>query len=94
VFREGKSYSGHAKGDKGEGPIGAYDGYRPLVVEIVKYFRTGEVPVAPEETLALYAFMEAADESKRQGGNEIPLADVLEKAREQAAARVKEITGE
>jgi predicted dehydrogenase len=94
VFREGKGYSGHAKGDKGEGPIGAYDGYQPLVIEIVKYFRTGEVPVTPEETLALYAFMEAADESKRQSGHEVPLADVLESARNRAAARVKEITRE
>ena len=80
MFREGKGYSGTAKGEKGESPIGSYDGYQPLVVEIVKYFRTGEVPVAPEETLALYAFMEAADESKRQDGKEIALADVLAKA--------------
>jgi hypothetical protein len=92
VFREGKGYSGMAKGEKGESPIGSYDGYQPLVVEIVKYFRTGETPVAPEETLALYAFMEAADESKRQDGKEIALADVLAKAREQAAARVTELT--
>lgn len=94
VFREGKGYGGMAKGEKGESPVGSYDGYQPLVVEIVKYFRTGEVPVAPEETLALYAFMEAADESKREGGKEIALADVLAKAREQAAARVKELTKE
>jgi hypothetical protein len=92
VFREGKGYSGFAEGENAKGPVGSYDGYQPLVVEIVKYFRTGEVPVPPEETLALYAFMEAADESKRQDGKEIALADVLAKAREQAAARVKELT--
>ncbi len=94
VFREGKGYSGFAKGDKGEGPIGSYDTYRPLVVEIVKYFRSGEVPVAPEETLALYAFMEAADESRRQGGKEIALADVMAKAKQAAAVHVKELVVE
>ncbi|MCH2124006.1 MAG: Gfo/Idh/MocA family oxidoreductase [Pirellulaceae bacterium] len=81
VFREGSGYSGTAKGSNGEGPVGAYDGYRPLVVEIVKFFRTGTVPIDPEETLEIYAFMEAADESKRQNGAEITLASVLAKAR-------------
>lgn len=80
VFREGKGYSGHAKGDKGEGDVGAYDGYRPLVVEFVKMFRTGEVPVSAAETLEIYAFMEAADESKRQGGGEVTLESVLKAA--------------
>ena len=47
------------------------------------------VDVAPEETLALYAFMEAADESKRQGGKEVPLVDVMEQAKKQAVERVK-----
>src|SRR5260221_7048250 len=31
VFREGKDYSGVAKGDKGESPVGSYDGYAVLV---------------------------------------------------------------
>ncbi len=91
VFREGKGYSGHAKGSEGEGPIGKYDGYRPLVVEIVKFFKDGEVPVAADETLEIYAFMEAADESKRQGGKEVAIDDVLAKARKEAAARLKEL---
>ena len=89
VFREGKSYSGHAKGTSGEGPIGKYDGYRPLVVEIVKYFKTGEIPVQPEETLEIYAFMEAADESKRQEGAEVKISDMLAKAKKKAAERLK-----
>src|SRR5207302_7804484 len=59
-------YGGTAFGVKGIEQIGTYEGYRPLVVEIVKFFRTGKAPVAEEETLEIYAFMEAADESKRQ----------------------------
>ena len=35
------------------------------MVEIVRFFRTGQPPVAAEETLEILAFMEAADESKR-----------------------------
>ena len=46
----------------------------------MKFFRTGMAPVEPEETLELFAFMEAADESKRQQGAEVNLADVLRKA--------------
>jgi hypothetical protein len=44
-------------------------------------FRTGVAPVSAAETLELYAFMEAADESKRRGGAEVSLREVLEKAR-------------
>ncbi len=80
IFEERKGYGGIAKGDKGEAEIGKYDGYKPLVVEIAKYFRSGKVPVSQEETLEIYAFMEAADESKRQGGKEVTLASVMKTA--------------
>lgn len=90
TYYEKKGYGGVAKGEKGESPVGSYDGYRPLVVEIVKFFRTGEVPVSPEETIELYAFMEAADESKRQGGADVTVASVLEKARAEASKRGKD----
>lgn len=68
-----------AKGEKGEAVIGAYDGYAPLVVEVIKFFQTGVAPVSPEETIELFTFMEAADESKRQGGAAVKLGDVLKK---------------
>ena len=82
-----RGYGGKATGEKGETPVGAYDGYRPLVVEIVKFFRTGKPPVSAEETLEIYAFMEAADESKRQGGAEVMLENVLQKARKAAGVK-------
>jgi predicted dehydrogenase len=53
--------------------------YAPLVREIMKFFQTGVAPVSPEETIELFAFMEAADESKRQGGVPVRLKDVLKK---------------
>jgi hypothetical protein len=74
VFRESpKGYGGRAWGEKGETAVGAYDGYAPLVVEIVKFFQTGVAPVAPQETIEILAFMEAADESKRTQGQPVRL---------------------
>lgn len=75
-----KGYGGLAKGEKGEAPIGSYDGYAALVVEIVKFFQTGVSPVPEQETIGILAFMEAADESKRQGGAAVSIADTIRKA--------------
>jgi Oxidoreductase family, NAD-binding Rossmann fold len=47
--------------------------YRALVVEIVKFFQTGKPPVSNEETLEIFAFMDAAQRSKEQGGRPVPL---------------------
>lgn len=87
IFREGKGYTGKATGEKGESPVGSYDGYDPLVIEIVKFFRTGIPPVTEAETLEIYAFMEAADESKRQNGASVTLENVMAKAREAAKSK-------
>ena len=79
--RTGKmGYGGNAFGEEGVAEIGPYEGYRPLLVEIVKFFRTGKAPVSPEETLEIYAFMEAADESKRRGGQLVTLESVFANA--------------
>lgn len=91
IFREGKGYSGTATGEKGTTPIGSYDGYDPLVFEIVKFFRSGQPPVSEQETLEIYAFMEAADESKRQDGAKVTLESVLTKAKKEAAKKIAEL---
>ena len=87
IFREGskakgsKPYGGTAKGEKGEAPVGAYDGYAPLVVEFVKFFKTGVSPVPEQETVEILAFMEAADESKKLGGKPVKIADIIKRAK-------------
>ena len=81
TYRENKGYGGKAVGEKGEAEVGKFDGYEPLLYEAVKMFRTGKPPVSAEETLEIYAFMEAADESKRRGGAEVTLKEVMDKAR-------------
>ncbi len=60
-------------------------GYELAVAEICKFFKSGKPPVAHEETIEIYAFMEAADESKKQGGKPIALADIIERARAKSA---------
>lgn len=75
-----RGYGGTAFGTKGTKVIGPYAGYSPLVEEIVMFFQTGVSPVSKQETLEIYAFMEAADESKRQGGNPVSVQEVLKKA--------------
>jgi hypothetical protein len=41
--------------------------------EIVNFFHTGVPPVAPEETLEIMAFMDAAQRSKEAGGKPMRL---------------------
>ena len=71
----------------GRQAVGGYESYKPLLLEIVKFFKTGEVPVPPEETIEMFAFMEAAHESKRRGGVSVKIADVLALARAEASTR-------
>jgi hypothetical protein len=80
IFREAKGYTGTAKGEKGEAPIGSYDTYAPLLVEIIKFFQTGVSPVPQEETIEILAFMEAADESRRQGNFEVSIKEIMKRA--------------
>ncbi|MFA6945396.1 MAG: Gfo/Idh/MocA family oxidoreductase [Pedobacter sp.] len=83
-IRKGKvTHSGIAYGLKEIQPAGSFNdvGHRPLVIDMLKFFKTGISPVSPEETLAIHVFMEAADESKRQGGTPVSMQSVLAKAK-------------
>ena len=86
VFLGDNGYGAMVKGTKKSGEAGGFDGYAPLVVEIVKFFQTGKPPVCEEETLEIMAFMEAADVSKHQGGAPVSIESVMKKAEEQIAA--------
>jgi Oxidoreductase family, NAD-binding Rossmann fold len=87
-LRAGKrDYGATLFGSKAIEHVGGYKGYQPLVVAMAQFFATGKPPVSAEETLEIFAFMEAADESKRQGGAPVTIESVLEKARKQVAER-------
>lgn len=49
------------------------DSYRPLLVEVMKFFETGQPPVPNQETLEIFAFMDAAQRSKDEGGKPMRL---------------------
>lgn len=72
--RVGKSdYGGTAFGEKGNSDLGKFAGYDALLEEIVKFFDSGVAPVPQAETLEICAFIQAADESKKQGGKPVQL---------------------
>lgn len=78
--RMGKhDYGGTVFTQTGNLTLGPYGGYDPLLKDIIRYFETGEVPVTSEETIEIFAFMEAADESKRRGGVAVTLESVMPK---------------
>ena len=58
-------------------------------MEVCKFFRTGKPPVSPKETLEIFAFMEAADESKRRGGEPVTLESVLTRAGEKSGSAAR-----
>jgi predicted dehydrogenase len=70
---------GHGIPVKGVVPTNdEYVGYKPLATEIAKFFKTGQVPVQPAETLEIFALMQAAEESKAQGGTVVKLKNLWE----------------
>jgi hypothetical protein len=99
IWKDGRigSYRGIVKGKAEFGAVaygskavlqaGKSGSYEPLCREIARFFKTGKVPVTPDETLEILTFMEAADESLRQGGKPVALADVLAKAKAEAPAK-------
>jgi predicted dehydrogenase len=64
-------------GSKGVAEQGPGAGYRGLMVEAVEFFRSGEPPVSARETIEIFAFIEAADESRRLGGVPVEIAALL-----------------
>lgn len=98
VFRGRKSgpmlyeiYGGTAYTDKGAKPVGGYDGYKVLLDEILKFFKTGITPVSPEETLEIFTFMEASNESVKKGGKIISMEDTYKKGQKQADKLLKKL---
>ena len=73
-----QQYGGTAYGTKGATPVGPYGGYGALVDVIAKFFKSGEVPIAPAETLELYSFMEAAAWSRDRKGEKVMIKEVID----------------
>jgi predicted dehydrogenase len=88
-------YSATVFGDKGVSTAGVYGhgvpvkgmvpttdkymGYEGLAIAMAKFFKTREVPVQADETIEIYAFIAAANQSKASGGAPVKVADVVAK---------------
>ncbi|MDD2284985.1 MAG: Gfo/Idh/MocA family oxidoreductase [Paludibacter sp.] len=91
-IRDGmSSYGGLAITDKNVVPAGGYSGYDPLLVEIVQFFKTKVPPISKEETLEIFAFIEAADMSKEKGGKTVTIADAMKKSQKEAKGLIKKL---
>jgi predicted dehydrogenase len=73
------NFGGIVFGEKATVTLGAFKGYNPLLLQIIKFFESGMVPVQPEETLEICAFMEAADISKATDGSAVSLKEISQK---------------
>lgn len=80
-MREGKrDFGGVAFMKDKNAQLGSFTGYRELVVKVVEFFKTRIAPVPVKETLEIYAFMEAAMESRKNGGVKVSIEKTLDKA--------------
>ena len=76
--RAGKyDYGGTVFGSNGNMTLGRLDAYDELCVKISDFFTTKKSPVDEAETVEIYAFMQAADESRKMGGATVKLKDVM-----------------
>lgn len=73
-------YGGTAICEKKIVVAGGYEGYEGLLQSILTFFKTKVSPVDKTETLEIYTFMEAANESIRQGGKPVSMEDTYAKA--------------
>lgn len=87
--KKGGTYAATVYGNSGIVHRAGFSGYGPLVERICTFFLTGEPPVPRTDTIEMFAFMEAADESKRRGGQPIALADIVTRAEEKIAREAR-----
>ena len=93
-IREGKSgFGGVVFGSERIESFETSGNYEPMLIEICEFFFDGEPRVSHEETLEMFAFMEAADESKRRGGEPVSVPEVLERARREVQERRADAQG-
>ena len=84
-------YGGTAYTSDGAVPAGGYAGYKVLLDQICTYFNTGISPVSLDETVEIFAFMEASNLSLRRGGKAVRLDEVMKKAEKEARKLLKKL---
>jgi hypothetical protein len=74
-------------GDLGAATDRGFSGYEPLVDEICTFFVTGKPPVHAAETIEMFAFMEAADESLKRDGALVATKEMIARAEQKLAGQ-------
>lgn len=87
IRKGAQDYGGTVFGEKAIRVLGGYGGYNPLLLQIIRFFDTGIVPVREEETIEILAFMEAADLSKANNGEAVAIKTIMDRAVLQKAGR-------
>ena len=88
-IRDGKSDYGLVVFGKEKIEVGGkYDGYAPLVDQIGAFFLGATSPVDSDETIELFAFMQAAQISREKGGIPVSIDDVMKQASLEADKRL------
>ena len=71
--------------------VGGYDGYGFLLDEILKFFKTRVAPVSEKETLEIFTFMVASDQSKRNSAKTISMETTFKKGEKEAKKLIKKL---
>ena len=91
-IQQGKSgYGGTAFTTSGIVLVGTYEGYESLLSEILNFFRTRVVPVSEKETIEIFTFMEASNESGRKGGKIISMNETYRKGVKDAQKLIRKL---
>lgn len=91
-LQQGESiYGGTAFTSSGAVSFGPYQGYEGLMDEIINFFKTHTPPISEKETLEIFTFMEASNESVRKNGEIISMEETFEKGFKNAKKLLKKL---
>jgi len=92
AIQQGRSiYGGTAITEKGAVPVGSYEGYGGLLDEILNFFDTGISPIPDNETIEIFTFMEASNQSMKKGGKIISMEETYKKGMKDARKLIKKL---
>jgi hypothetical protein len=92
-LKKGYYYSFSAYGTKKVVQGSRYEGYEPAVASMCEFFKTHKPPVPREESVEIYAFMEAADASKKAGGKPVMIVDIIDQAKKKSSEASSTVEG-
>ena len=89
VCHNPSGYGGTAFTEKGIVPVGGYEGYKPMLDEILKFFDTGISPIDNDETIEIFTFMKASNMSLQRDGKAVSMSEAYEAGQREAKELIK-----